>query len=212
MKRLNKNRLAFVASLDLDSKFTLNWVMNKWTKYETGIHKSVRSCGPRYTIDRYKESYLFLRNLSLELPAQPILWCKADSKGIPKPLWPLRSLIKGNRDAQRVALTIARSYELITLPIDYCPSSIQEPPSYGVEFKETTKDFKIFLEEFTSTNPWYLGSLHRRDSLEPRVFTTVSYGPNGPALSSAHLDARAVVTDPTIYSSIKKLNNALGQN
>ena len=200
-----------IASLDLDG-VTLDKVNSIWTKYETGIRTSVKMHGPRHTLDHYKECYIFLRNTILELPAQPIPWCKVDSKGIPKTLWPLRSLIKGNRDSQRVALTIARSYEQITLPIDYNPESIEAPAFYGAEYQETTKEFKLWLKEFTDKYPWYLGSLHRRDSYEPRVFTTLSKGPNGPAVSCSHLDAKAVVSDPVLYSSIKRLNQALGQD
>jgi hypothetical protein len=44
------------------------------------------------------------------------------------------------------------------------------------------------------------------------VFTTLSTGPNGPAVSSAHLDAKAVTSDPVLYSNIKKLNSALKQD
>jgi len=200
-----------IASLDLDG-VTLNKVNSIWTKYETGIRNSVRNHGPHHTLGHYKECYIFLRNTILELPAQPIPWCKADSDGIPKTLWPLRSLIKGTRNSKRIALTIARSYEQITLPIDYHPKSIEAPAHYGLEYQETTKDFKIWLEKFTDKYPWYLGSLHLRDSYEPRVFTTLSKGPNGPAVSCAHLDAKAVVSDSTLYSSIKKLNHALKQD
>jgi len=71
MKIPSKNRLAMIASLDLDG-ITLSEVNSIWTKYETGIRDSVRSHGPRYTLDRYKASYAFLRNLILELPTNPI--------------------------------------------------------------------------------------------------------------------------------------------
>lgn len=211
MKVSNKNRLAFIASLSLQD-ITLQKVITIWTKYETGIHDSVRRNGPRYALDHYKSCYVFLRNTFLELPAQPIPWCKVDKRGIPKTLWPLRSLIKGDRNAKRIALTIARSYEQIKLPIDYHPESIDKPATYAVEFEETTKDFKLWLTEFVNKYPWWLGSLHQRDGFEPRVFTSLSKGPNGPAVACAHLDAKAVVADKTLYSSIKKLNNVLGQD
>jgi hypothetical protein len=44
------------------------------------------------------------------------------------------------------------------------------------------------------------------------VFTTLSKGPNGPAVSCAHLDAKAVVSEPNLYSSIKELNSVLQQD
>jgi hypothetical protein len=211
MTRPNKNRLAFIASLGLMDE-SLVKVNTLWSKYETGIHDAVRQHGSHYTLERYKECYLFLRNIILELPAQPIPWCKVDSEGYPKPLWPLRSLIKGDRTSRRIALTIARSYELIKLPIDYHPKSIEEEARKGDSYQETTEDFKQWLTKFVQRYPWYLGSLHKLDSYEPKVFTTLAKGPNGPAVSSAHLDAKAVTSDPVLYSSIKRLNNALQQS
>jgi len=71
MLRSSKNRLAMIASLDLD-ELTLNKVNSIWIKYETGIRDSVRSHGPHYALNRYKECYTFLRNIILELPTQPI--------------------------------------------------------------------------------------------------------------------------------------------
>jgi hypothetical protein len=211
MVRPNKNRLAFIASLDLKDE-SLKRVNTLWSKYETGIHTAVKQNGPRFTLERYKECYLFLRNTILELPTQPVPWCKVDSEGYPKPLWPLRPFIKGDRTSQRIALTIARSYELITLPIDYHPKSIEEEARKGPTYQETTEDFNQWLTAMVHRYPWYLGSLHKLDGYEPRVFTTLSRGPNGPAVSSAHLDAKAVTSDPVLYSSIKRLNDALGQS
>jgi len=43
------------------------------------------------------------------------------------------------------------------------------------------------------------------------VLTTLSKGPNGPAVASAHLDAVAVVADEVLYPAICKLNLSLGQ-
>lgn len=205
-----RNREAFIATLNL-SKAQIEKVFNIWTKYEQELAASKRNNGAAWTLDRYKSSYAFLRNKILKLNAPPIQWCKADSDGYPKTLWSLRPLLKGNRNLQRVALTIARSYEVITLPIDYHPESIQEPSHYGSEFEETTVDFKMWLMVFTCKYPKYLGSLHLRDSYEPRVFTTLSKGPNGPAVSCSHLDAVAVCKDPTLFKHIENLNVALKQ-
>lgn len=212
MIRLSKNRSAFIASLFLDNHIKITKVKTIWSKYETGIRESVKIHGPRFTLERYKLSYLFLRNYILKLQTQPIPWCKVDSNGIPKTLWLLRPLIKGSREDQRVALTIARSYELIKLPITLDRSSIEGTSCESLVFQETRKGFKKWLVEFVSKYPWYLGSLHQRNSNEPRVFTTLSNGPNGPAVACAHLDAKAVLADNTLFTAIKDLNSALGQD
>jgi hypothetical protein len=211
MKKPNKNRYAFIASLYSEGQ-SFNKVSLIWNKYETEIHDSIKNHGQRHTLAIYKSCYMFLRNKILQLPTQPIPFCKADRNGIPKPLWSLRPLIKGDRNDKRVALSIVRTYELITLPIDYSTKSIEEPSLEGKDFQETTKLFNKFLEEFTNKYPWYLGSLQVRNPYEPRVFTTLSKGPNGPAVSCAHLDAKGVIQDGKLFQSIKELNSALRQD
>jgi len=42
--------------------------------------------------------------------------------------------------------------------------------------------------------------------------TTLSKGPNGPAVATSHLDAVAVVADEVLYSAIRDLNLSLGQD
>lgn len=213
MIRLSKNRLAFLASLNLQN-LTNGQVINIWIKYETEIHVSIKKHGKQYTLGRFKESYTFLRNYLLKLPTQPIPFCKADSLGIPKPLWSLRPLIKGDRDAQRVALTIARSYEQIRLPIDYSTVAITDDlsPLQETNVLELLPKFNKFLTKFTRKRKWYLGSL--QDPVAPwsKVLTTLSKGPNGPAVASSHLDAKAVTASHYLYHAIKRLNNVLGQD
>lgn len=43
------------------------------------------------------------------------------------------------------------------------------------------------------------------------MFTTLARGPNGPAVSTAHLDAKGVTTDPILFNHIVNLNSALQQ-
>jgi hypothetical protein len=210
--RLSKNRLAMIASLNLPDSLSLK-VIDMWIKYDTEIQSSIKNNGKQYTLGRYKESYTFLRNYLLELPTQPISFCKVDSMGIPKPLWSLRPLIKRDKSYQRIALTIARGYEVIRLEIDY---SNLDAITGELPNKETvldlSKKFNRFLKRFTLNRSWYLGSL--QTPIEPwcKVLTTLSKGPNGPAVATSHLDAKAVLQDKTLFSSIKELNTALGQD
>jgi len=135
--------------------------------------------------------------------------------GIPKTLWSLRPLIKGNKDEQRVALTIVRGYEQIRLDIDYSDLdaiTAKHTPQEEYAVLNLTRKFNKFLKRFVKTRDWYLGSL--QDPIAPwsKVLTTLSKGPNGPAVACSHLDAKAVVNDSVLYSSIKDLNNALKQD
>jgi hypothetical protein len=214
MQRLSKNRLALLASLDLHN-FTSSKVTDIWIKYETGLHDSIKNNGKQYTLGLYKDCYAFLRNYLLELPTHPISFCKVDSFGIPKPLWSLRPLIKGNRDNKRLALTIARSFEQIRLEIDYTDlSSITDEMTEETQksVRNIGKKFRKFLKRFTLKRKWYLGSL--TDPIQPwgKVLTTLSKGPNGPSIACSHLDAKAVMQDSTLATSITELNRALGQD
>jgi len=106
----------------------------------------------QYTLTLYKSVYAFLRNILLKLPTQPLSYCKVDAKGLPKPLWPLRPLIKGTRNSLRVALTIARSYEQIRLEIDYTSLdnvTLGHTPKQEETIKSLTLKFNKFLTEFT---------------------------------------------------------------
>jgi hypothetical protein len=213
MQRLSKNRLAMLASLDLHN-FTPERIADIWIKYETGLHNSIKNNGKQYTLGLYKDCYTFLRNYLLELPTQPLSFCKVDLNGIPKPLWTLRPLIKGDRDLIRIALTIARSYEQIRLEVDYSKlDSITDEMSEEVQksVRVLSKKFKRFLKKFTLKRKWYLGSL--TDPIQPwqKVLTSLTKGPNGPAVACSHLDATAVVQDKVLASSIEELNRALGQ-
>jgi hypothetical protein len=213
MKRLSKNRLAMLASLDLQN-LSPEMVADIWIKYETGLHCSIKNNGKQYTLGLYKDCYAFLRNYLLELPTHPISFCKVDPRGIPKPLWALRPLIKGGRSNQRLALSIARSYEQIRLEIDYSSiDSITDEMSQETErsVRDISKKFRKFLKGFTRKRKWYLGSI--TDPIQPwgKVLTTLSKGPNGPAVACSHLDAKAVSQDLVLSKSISELNRALGQ-
>jgi hypothetical protein len=209
MRNTKITRLALIASLDhlVASSGKVEYM---WSKYETEILKCISIRGKRDTLKFYKEVYAWLRNHVLELPTQTIAFCKVDSRGIPKPLWPLRSLIKGGRQSQRVALTIARSYELIKLPVCYDVTDIVSThPKRDVLLLLDT-EFADFMEKFSLNRKWYLGSL-QQDREIGNVFETLSKGPNGPAVAFAHIDARAVKDDITLFSNIKKFNRILGQ-
>jgi len=151
MKRLSKNRLAFIASLNLQNPSNQK-VVNIWIKYETAIQNSIKNNGKQYTLELYKSAYAFLRNILLQLPTQPLSFCKVDSKGIPKPLWPLRPLINEDRNSLRLALSIARSYEQIRLDIDYsCLENVTQghTPEMEKSVEFISGKFKRFLTRFT---------------------------------------------------------------
>jgi hypothetical protein len=203
-----------IASLNLDN-VSYDKVKTIWVKYETEFQSSIKNKGKEHTLGRYKESYVFLRNYLLELPTHPLSFTRVDKLGLPKTLWSLRPLIKGNRDEQRVALTIARGYEQIRLKIDFTDlAAITDvhTPLQECAVLVLTKKFNKFLKQFTRNRKWYLGSLN--DPIAPfsKVLTSLSKGPNGPKIVCSHLDAKAVIDDKELYPAIKELNIALKQD
>jgi hypothetical protein len=209
--KFSKNRSAFIASLDLEN-VTYEQAMFIWSKYENRIDDNIKNHGLKHTLVLHKSYYEFLRNTLLELPTQPLSFCKVDKNSIPKPLWPLRPLIKGNRSEKRLALTIVRTYEKIRLPIEINLKPIRDPHPYGFGKLNTVIDFPLFLEKFTSKYPWYLGTLHKPKGRDKDVFTSLSKGPNGPALATAHIDASAVYNDHILFSNLKYMNDLLDQS
>jgi len=153
--------MAIIASLISDKNLHGRYE-SLWIKYERQLDSAIASNGKKYTLEKYKTSYTFLRNLVLNIPTQPMSFTKVDKRGIPKPLWPLRPLIKRGRNEHRLALTIARSYEKIKLPIEINVESIVADYPKGSLVNETTKHFSIFLEKFFHKYPWYLGTLVSR--------------------------------------------------
>lgn len=212
--KLTRNRKAFLASLDLTTQ-DQKQIEEIWFRYETEMHRYINNNGSRYTLGRYKECYEFLRNKILLLPTQPLVFCQVDKKGLPKPLWSLRPLLKRDRKFQRIALTIARSFEKIRLPIDYSKLEvITDVNSDEVQsnISDLTQDLNQFLEKFSKKFSWWLGS--QTDPIAPwsKVLTTLSKGPNGPAVACSHLDAVAIKRDKDLHINLKNLNDALQQS
>jgi len=210
-KHLNKS--AFLATQALDDLHEVK-ILKMWNKYEEEIHKTIKSNGKPYALDRYKSSYIFLRNKLLQMSTQPIPFCKTDSNDIPITLWTLRPLIKGNEKDIRIALCIARSYELIRLEIDYSKTKAitAKLPKKSIDNVEVLDGIlKNFLEEFTKNRSWYIGSNKPHSLPWEEVVDSLSKGPNGPIVASAHLDARAVQLCKPLYQSLKLLNVGLNQ-
>jgi len=207
---LTRNRLALIASLKLE-RFTNEQIIQIWTKYQNGLHYAIKQNGKHYALERYKASYGFLRNFVLNLKTPNIPFCRVDKRGIPKTLWALRPLLKGNREELRLALTIARTYEEIYLPLNIDLDAIEGPSHYGKDSKKHIENFEKFLVKFTNKYPRYLGTL-QNTSKELKVFTTTASGPNGPAVAAAHLDALAVKNDKEVYDNLREFNQALGQD
>jgi hypothetical protein len=56
MKEIQKNRLAFVASLNLEDS-SRDMVSTIWIKYETGLHDYKSRHGARQALNHYKSCY-----------------------------------------------------------------------------------------------------------------------------------------------------------
>jgi hypothetical protein len=175
------NLINFIAEVTMSSTFAHKQIAEV---YRSEIARLCANSGNAYAAERYKQYYLFCRNIAMDLPLPlPIPFCRTDKEGIPKDIKLLVPLLKGSPADRRLGLTIARFYESI-----YCKprpnlGPIMDPCS-GTPFDE---DFRAFVMERV-----------------PRIFRNVRLpnkfkiihrqvtGPNGPAMLTAHYDALAL--------------------
>jgi len=184
-----------------------------WLKYKTNFKDSIRVHGKEYTLERYKEAYQFLSRYHLNLNPIPLGWSKIDRNGIPKILWPLRSLINHTDDSYknkciRMSLIIARIYETIYLKPqpNYLPITSKGNllnPEFIRSFDEFTKDWFMTLYRRNER-------LTRLSTKIDKVISSTKKGPNGPALVMSHIDSKPVCEDKVLFKAIKDINTICG--
>jgi len=147
--------------------------------------------GKKWTLDRYKSYALLAKKHALCAVFDPIPFVKSDKIGFPKALRTLRPYLEGTADQKRFALTVIRSYELITLPVDTNFSALTNPIIKPIS-PEFLKGFAAFTEIWKTR---VTGTDSPLRLSEPEGFhsSVGVMGPNGPALLTSHYDASAMV-------------------
>lgn len=209
MKRLKLNQKVLIDKL-IHDRSSQNQAIEIWTTYEASFHDSIRNRGKTRTLEIYKDNYNFLKLSLLDLECPVLKFTKVDKLGYPKVLWGLRPLIKGDLNKQRLALTIARIFETIVLPVDKDLSAITDGLQ-GVtpgELSDFRKNFNDWLNDFIYEHEW-LGIPRWSKDLE--VWNTLSNGPNGPAVANSGSDLIALMSEPRLYQAIQNLNSLFNQ-
>jgi hypothetical protein len=144
-------------------------------------HKEHR--GRESALAFYKKLYHVSTLIALEQPFDPLPWTKADKAGVPKLIKPFYEYLTGDKWDKRVALTLIRVYTLQKSTPKPDLTTITNPLP-GAYPEALHKEFEEFVSlrlkplELPEANPlWVYGARK---------------GPNGPAVASAHLDAKAL--------------------
>uniref|UniRef100_A0A2V0RBW5 RdRp n=1 Tax=viral metagenome TaxID=1070528 RepID=A0A2V0RBW5_9ZZZZ len=201
-KSTHLNKEVFTSLVRSDS-VTKSKVRSIWREFDRQFLLCTRAEGKVTALNRYKECYSFLRNNILDLEYSLPAFIKVDSNGIPKPLWPLRALINGDRNSQRIALTIARTWESINL--DPVPNLLPITSERRISWRT-----KMCDESFQG---WIEAEIPMYKWLRPKPYTkrfTVwdsnGSGPNGPAVAWSLADLIPLKSSPKLWDSIQSLN------
>lgn len=200
MKALLQTMQALTASTGV--KYDHIDVQDSLSKYLLCIERKVQNEGKTRACEYFKQLHFIATAKIVKSDTLPIIpFCKTDKYGLPKELKPLKVFIlSDDANLQRIGLTITRTYGLLVLPTKWNPDPITDQgPNLDPNF---LKKFNNFCESWTSR----LGIKGRNLQEPERVVSRMVRGPNGPAIITAHYDARAVVNDTNFASKLGALS------
>lgn len=100
--------------------------------------------GTDSAVKYFKAIYLISKKIAMnDYNFTPIPWTKSCREGIPSVIRPMLPFLQGDNECKRVALTILRSYEIITVAPKLDTSAITNPNPNPIpqEFHEGFKAF-----------------------------------------------------------------------
>lgn len=180
---------------------SLDAVQLAWTQYSSGFLHTVKHRGPKEAVANYKGLYQVAIRLATGEPFQPIPFRRTiKGTNIPVTLRPLVPFFNGSKWGKRIGLTLAGVHLLVVLPPNMDLGAITDPgkPVPG----QLLQEFKEFLERKVPklTLP----------KAKPDLTFGARSGPNGPAVPSAHLDARALLSEEPVLKAVQKLLTLTG--
>jgi hypothetical protein len=151
--------------------------------YQDYSNKIVKSKGKLEGAKFLKSLYgLALRHAS-RVEYKALSFIRSDKGGFPRVLKPFRKLLDGSPDDKRAALTVLQLFKLLEVKGEARIDSIVNPytgdtnPSWIETFKE------VVLEEFPPSE-----ISERVSKLKGSLFISGKNGPNGPAMTTCHID------------------------
>jgi len=180
---------------------SLDTVQLAWSQYSTEFLHTVKHRGLRESVANYKGLYQVALRIATREPFQPIPF-RRTVKGtdIPMLLKPLLPLLQGDKWGKRLGLTLAGIHLLVVLPPNLDTGAITDPGK-PVSVK-LLQEFKEFLER-------KVPKLTLPKARSDLTFGARS-GPNGPAVPSAHLDARALLNEEPVLKAVQRLLTLTG--
>lgn len=184
-------------------------LIEQWLKqYLETFLKRLRNNGKVWTLGRYKGINHIAKCIASNTPFEPLNWAKSKDS-IPKELNLIKGLLQGsNPVVKRIILTVTRIFESIYLTPELEIDSVCKPYSGTINLSK----FKFSLEDFIkSMGRERLPSLRLFKPLD-KLRSRANSGPNGPSISSAHIDCMYYMNDTYSNDLLIKFNQLIGQS
>lgn len=183
------------ASLNCDD------IQTGWQQYSKGFLHTARHEGLKNAVATYKGYYQVAIRIATGEPFKAIPFRKTiKGTNVPLPLKPIYNLLKGDTWGKRLGLTLAGVHLLVVLPPVFDVTPITDPGEPVPE--RILKDFASFLKAKV------------KPLTPPKASHDLTFGaragPNGPAVPSAHLDARALLSNGPVLEAVKQLLTLTG--
>jgi hypothetical protein len=141
-------------------------------------------------------------------PFDPLNWTKSKDS-IPKELNLIKDLLQGsNSVVKRIILTVTRIFESIYLTPTLDVESICSEYSGSIDLSKFKFEFEDFVKSLDRSRLPSLKLFKPLDKLKSRAKS----GPNGPTVTTAHLDTMYYSSNTEANELLIKLNQMLGQD
>jgi hypothetical protein len=192
----NRDKTNFFAYIKTSTNVSVDSLVQYYQNYSS---KLSRQEGVLKAAKRLKEIYNVAQRYAADLSFEPIAFLRSDKIGFPKVLNPFRELLEGSPDEKRAALTVLQLFKLIDCKGPHDTSSITMPYAGNPD--------PSFLDDFDSVLQLMFPSSEiesRKSSLKGSLHISGKNGPNGPAMTTSHIDRKAI-SGSSLESNIERL-------
>lgn len=162
--------------------------------YLTNLAHEIKHRGAKETLSLYKQLHLIAVKIAMGREFVPLPFRKSSKAGVPRLLNPVLHLLRGSPNDKRMGLTITKLYVSVICAPSEDFSSITEPFKGKLLGHRWHKFLSKWCKKFKSP------SLEWDGTWRP----TNKAGPNGHALIFSHVDAIALLQDPTVLRNLLK--------
>lgn len=146
--------------------------------------------------------------MASKTPFEPLNWTKSKNS-IPKELNLIKDLLQGsNPVVKRIILTVTRVFESIYLKPELETESICTPYTGSIDLSKFKFSFEDFVKSLGRARLPSLELFRPLDKLRSRAKS----GPNGPSVSTSHIDTQFYEANPDSNELLIKMNRLTGQS